>query len=351
VVAQLAWYCEPVRQRLGTSRLGIGLWLAADVVAGLSEDESALRSLRGELRRRGLEVVTLNAFPYRGFHEASVKKAVYLPDWSDPARLGYTLACARILASLLPDDAAGGSVSTLPLAWRGTWRADQVDDARRNIAALAGGLASLARETGRPVRVGFEPEPGCLVETMGQAQELMRDVSSEWLGVCLDLCHLAVGFETPARAAQLPVVKAQVSNAVQADDPADPPTQAALRRFDEPRFLHQTREIGPHGVMRADDLADALDGRLPGRGPWRVHFHVPLHAELPPPLRTTRPELLAGLETLVGGEHALTDHLEVETYTWSVLPDPPSDTVTGIAAELTWARGTLRGLGLAEEEP
>jgi sugar phosphate isomerase/epimerase len=306
--------------------------------------------LRGELRRRGLEVVTLNAFPYQGFHEASVKKAVYLPDWSDPARLSYTLACARVLAALLPDDAAGGSVSTLPLAWRGTWRADQADAARRNITALADGLAAIAGETGRPVRVGFEPEPGCLVETTGQAGELMTEVSTEWLGVCLDLCHLAVGFETPARAARLPVVKAQVSNALQADDPADPPTRAALSRFDEPRFLHQTREAGPDGVMGTDDLAEALNGRLPGRGPWRVHFHVPLHADLSPPLRTTRPDLLAGLETLVGGEHALTDHLEVETYTWSVLPDPPSDPVTGIAAELAWARGTLRALGLAEEE-
>jgi hypothetical protein len=293
--------------------------------------------------------VTLNAFPYRGFHAASVKKAVYQPDWADPARLGYTLACAQVLAALLPADAAHGSVSTLPLAWRGTWSAAQADDARRNLTALAGGLETMAAATGRRVRVGFEPEPGCLVETMDQAGGLMRDVDTEWLGVCADLCHLAVGFEKPGLAAQLPVVKAQVSNAVHAEDPADPSTRAALRRFDEPRFLHQTREFGPDEVIGADDLSDALDGRLPGHGPWRVHFHVPLHTELSPPLRTTRPDLLAGLETLVGGEHPLTDHLEVETYTWSVLPDPPSDTVTGIAAELAWARDTLRAIGLAEE--
>ncbi|WP_235990125.1 metabolite traffic protein EboE [Streptomyces ureilyticus] len=472
VLAQLAAYAEPVRERLGVDRLGIGLWLARDVVTELVGDERALGRLKNELSARGLETVTLNAFPYSGFHREVVKKDVYLPDWTDEARLTYTLDCARVLTALLPDDALRGSVSTLPLAWRTPWPAERSHTARRALDRLADGLAAIERETGRPVRVGFEPEPGCVVETTAQAARELGGLDPERLGICLDACHLAVQFEDPRAAlarlsaAGLPVVKLQASCAVQADDPADPAAQAALGRLAEPRFLHQTRTrlaaqgsweasgvpgeglavVGPriprqrgvaageeadgtghvygtwhpngpgdsggarqsdrqadgspagprsvggpgdptghadsgpargpgghgapggygapgrHGapgghsalpegtILGVDDLPDALAGGLPtDRGPWRVHFHAPLHAEPEPPLRTTAPQLTAVLAELLGGPVAGCDHIEVETYTWSVLPRPPADLAGGIAAELAWARDRLTGLGLKEE--
>ncbi len=121
VLAQLRDHCEPVRRRLGRDRLGIGLWLAKDAAHALVTDPCALRGLRGELDRRGLEVVTLNGFPYEGFGAEEVKYRVYKPDWADPERLEHTTALARVLAGLLPDDVSEGSVSTLPLAWRTAW--------------------------------------------------------------------------------------------------------------------------------------------------------------------------------------------------------------------------------------
>ncbi|NEC37514.1 xylose isomerase, partial [Streptomyces rubrogriseus] len=163
VLAQLARYGEPVRERLGADRIGLGLWLAAPVVTALAADRSALDLLRKELDLRGIEVVTLNAFPYAGFHAPTVKKAVYRPDWTERPRLDHTLACARVLAELLPPDAARGSVSTLPLAWRTPWTPRRDDLARRHLDLLSQGLAALAADTGRTVRVGFEPEPGCLI--------------------------------------------------------------------------------------------------------------------------------------------------------------------------------------------
>ncbi|MFB9837461.1 xylose isomerase, partial [Actinoallomurus acaciae] len=99
VLAQLARYAEPVRERLGAGTLGVGLWLAADVARALA-DEAALARLRRELTARGLEVVTLNGFPYRAFHAPVVKRAVYVPDWTERARLDYTLDLARILQGL-----------------------------------------------------------------------------------------------------------------------------------------------------------------------------------------------------------------------------------------------------------
>ncbi|MDW4907363.1 metabolite traffic protein EboE [Streptomyces sp. ADMS] len=359
VIAQLAVYAEPVRERLGVGRLGIGLWLARTAVTELAADGGALSTLKAELAARGLETVTLNAFPYEGFHREVVKKDVYLPDWADPARLAYTLDCARVLAALLPDDARRGSVSTLPLGWRTPWPDERANAARRALGQLASGLARLESDTGRRIRVGFEPEPGCVVETTAQAVREFADVDRDYLGVCLDACHLAVQFEEPGEAlarladAGLPVVKLQASCAVEAPDPTDPRAHAALRELAERRFLHQTRTVREGNVVGVDDLPDALDGGgLPAAGtgsPWRTHFHAPLHAEPEPPLRTTTDQLRTVLTGLLGGPNAVCDHIEVETYTWSVLPRPPADLAAGIAAELAWARDRLTGLGLKED--
>ncbi|MPY60687.1 metabolite traffic protein EboE [Streptomyces spongiae] len=356
VVSQLAEYAEPVRERLGVDRLGIGLWLARPVVTELAADPGASKRLGGELRARGLETITLNAFPYAGFHREVVKKDVYLPDWADDARLEYTLDCARVLTDLLPDDAERGSVSTLPLAGRTPWPARRAENARRALDRLTTGLSALEARSGRSVRVGFEPEPGCVVETTAQAVRELGGLDPERLGVCLDACHLAVQFEHPAAAlrrladAGLPVVKLQASCAVEAHDPADPAARAALRRLAEPRFLHQTRTATTDTVLGVDDLPDALDGGLPDdTGPWRVHFHAPLHTRPEPPLRTTADQLGHVLAGLLGGPSADCDHIEVETYTWSVLPEPPADLAGGIAAELDWARTRLTELGLKED--
>ncbi|WP_369240858.1 metabolite traffic protein EboE [Streptomyces sp. R21] len=361
VLAQLADHAEPVRRELGADLLGIGLWLARDVVAELAARPSAVAELRHELALRGLETVTLNAFPYEGFHREVVKKDVYLPDWADEERLRYTLACARVLAGLLPDDAVRGSVSTLPLAWRTPWPADRAERARRALDRLAAGLAELHRDTGRRIRVAFEPEPGCVVEDTVQAAREFGGLDPEWLGICLDTCHLAVQFEEPGTAlarlaaAGLPVVKVQASAALQADHPTEPATRAALERFAEPRFLHQTRTRAVDGtVLGVDDLPEALTGRLPADSPWRIHFHSPLHAAAEAPLRTTVPVLSDTLRALLGGPTALCDHIEVETYTWNVLPQSlrpagPAALATGLAAELTWARNQLLALGLTTD--
>jgi sugar phosphate isomerase/epimerase len=357
----------PVRRRLGVSRLGVGLWLPRPVSQSLDGDPAALKALRDGLERRGLEVVTLNGFPYRGFGDAVVKTGVYLPDWSTRARLDYTVELARILAALLPEDVERGSVSTLPLGWAPWWDAAHDVQARGHLSRLSDGLEAVAERTGRRIRVGFEPEPGCVVETTGDAaQDLAAVIHAgvhprhrEALGVCLDTCHLAVAFEEPAAAlrrldqAGLPLVKMQASAALHVAEPHDPAAREALERYAEPRFLHQTRYHGGPRAVGSDDLPEslaALDAPGAAPGPWRVHFHMPLHAAVPPPLRSTTDVLSATFDAVFSGPTALVEHVEVETYTWPVLPGGGADGLAeGIAAELAWTRDQLTGLGLTED--
>ncbi|MFJ5916332.1 metabolite traffic protein EboE [Streptomyces ardesiacus] len=362
VLAQLRDHCEPVRRRLGRDRLGIGLWLARDAAHALVTDPAALRGLRTELDRRGLEVVTLNGFPYEGFGAEEVKYRVYKPDWADPERLEHTTSLARLLAGLLPDDVTDGTISTLPLAWRTAYDETRADKARDALVTLAERLDALHELTGRSIRIGLEPEPGCVVETTQDAIAPLTAIAHERIGVCVDTCHLATSFEDPhtaldaLTAARIPVVKSQLSAALHAEHPADPAVREALGAFAEPRFLHQTRTTTPSGGRQGtDDLDEALadGGPLPATAPWRAHFHVPLHAAPAAPLTSTLPVLKAALARLVGGPHPVTRHLEVETYTWQALPPElrpraRAQLTDGIAAELTLARDLLTDLGLKE---
>ncbi|MEV0524230.1 metabolite traffic protein EboE [Streptomyces sp. NPDC050439] len=360
VLAQLRDHCEPVRKRLGRDRLGIGLWLAKDAAHALVTDPAALRGLRCELDRRGLEVVTLNGFPYEGFGAEEVKYRVYKPDWTDPERLSHTTDLARLLAALLPDDVTEGTISTLPLAWRTPFDATHAEAARTALTALAQRLDALAELTGKSIRIGLEPEPGCTVETTRDAIAPLTAIGHDRIGVCVDTCHLATSFEDPQTAldalavAGIPVIKSQLSAALHAEHPHLPEVREALAAFDEPRFLHQTRTRTAAGLRGTDDLGESLAGdALPETAPWRAHFHVPLHAPPAPPLTSTLPVLKDTLALLVGGPDPRTRHLEVETYTWQALPPelrPRSrpQLADGIAAELTLARDLLTDLGLKE---
>ena len=169
VLAQLRDHCEPVRRRLGRDRLGIGLWLARAAAHSLTTDPASLRALRAALDRRGLEVVTLNGFPYEGFGADEVKYRVYQPDWTRPERLAHTTDLARLLAALLPEDVTEGSVSTLPLAWRTPFDPRSAATARTALTTLATRLDALEELTGKSIRIGLEPEPGCTVETVADA--------------------------------------------------------------------------------------------------------------------------------------------------------------------------------------
>jgi sugar phosphate isomerase/epimerase len=345
VVRQLDVYAGPARVAAGLDTVGVGLWIPRELAARLVASREDRAVLRAALERNGLEVRTLNAFPYAAFHAEVVKLDVYRPDWTTSERLAYTIDCARILADLLPAG-ADGSISTLPLGWREGWGAEQDAAAVRQLARLVDELRELRRSTGHAIRLAIEPEPGCILDTVEDVVAWLHPriglVDPAYVGVCLDTCHLAVSFADPAAAvrrirdAGLRVVKVQASAALHVADPADPAARAAVGAFVEKRYLHQTRENGAGGVLRVDDLPEALD-TLPGEGPWRVHFHVPLHHRPAAPLSATTAVLAEAVSAVDAAWPYDEIHLDVETYTWAVLADAPSDLSVGIGAELAWA--------------
>ncbi len=353
VIAQLDGCSSLVRKELDVPVLGVGLWLAHSLADRLANSTVALNRLKRALDRNGLEVVTLNGFPYAGFHDRVVGKKVYKPDWTEPERLRYTLDLIDVLAKLMPPDSAYGSISTLPLAWRTPWSRDRDAEARKAFDRVQVRLAQVETNTGRRIRVAVEPEPGCILEMVPQATHWLTPYAGPArIGLCLDTCHLAVQFEDPAdtfatlAAAGVEVVKSQVSAALHVADPRNAEASRLLEEFAEPKFLHQTREWGGPGVDNLDEV-----DQLSGHAAWRVHFHVPVHAAPRAPLTSTTGVLEDCLQHLVGGAHPLTQHLESETYTWSVLPNGPTnqqELAEGIAAELGWLRDRITGLGLEE---
>ncbi|MEC7558064.1 MAG: metabolite traffic protein EboE [Planctomycetota bacterium] len=357
VLAGLDRYTRPVADRIGR-RLAAGLWLAAPVVAELAADESGARRLADELGDRDLLCYTLNAFPYGDFHGERVKEQVYLPDWSAPERFDYTLACADILAELLPEG-ADGSISTVPLGFKHLGRSEdfypQAIDALLRWATAAG---RRFEETGCRIRLAIEPEPLCLLETTDETlaffEQLfeeaerrgMRDVAGDYLGVCYDVCHQSVEFEDVAESirrldkAGIRLNKIHITCAIQLDDPANNiEGRERLASFVEPRYLHQVTARTPGGnVLRHVDLDRNLSGSPPAEWleaeAWRVHFHVPVDADSLGPLGTTRADLRLALDT-VASDIEYSPHLEVETYTWEVLPGSEQlDLVSGLANEL-----------------
>ncbi|MCA9017025.1 MAG: metabolite traffic protein EboE [Planctomycetaceae bacterium] len=365
ILQKLDDFTIPIQQQLGTP-LAAGLWLAEPVIREiLSTPEGHLRFAE-EIHNRDLTCYTLNAFPFGNFHSERVKENVYLPDWSAPERLEYTTGCARVLAALLPEGTEG-SISTVPLGFKQFEHAADFGNACIDqLIQLAMSLKQIKEETGRTIRLAIEPEPFCVIEFTHElivfferlyeraAKKQLLGTVREYLGACYDVCHQAVEFEDIPGSirqithAEIRINKVHISNAIELDQPWENEAgRFQLANYAEPRYLHQTIGSLKNGdLYRIVDLTRAFlldpDPRLKATDKLRVHFHVPVDAKSLGPLGTTHRELKQALATVKELDYA--PHLEVETYTWEVLPGDQKPTlVEGLTRELQ-AAGKLLNL-------
>jgi len=367
-LASLERYTLKVRDAVTPPNTGslfaIGLRLSDAASRELAQPE-VLAGFRHWLERNRCYVFTINGFPYGQFHGSRVKEQVYRPDWSTQERLDYTRRLFSILSALLDLAPSGceGSVSTLPGSFKAFGpNAKQQQAIRRNLWECVDHIEALSAATGRRLHLGLEPEPLCLFETTGETVAFFEGVASErpgdprWrncLGVNYDVCHLACEYEEPANAFALlrengiRISKIHLSSALRVNPV--PAVREALKSFTADVYLHQVIAGADNRRLRDyPDLNQAL--QQPPRQDeteWRVHFHVPLHMEDWELFATTAPANIQVLE-LLAANPSLCRHLEMETYTWGVLPPAlrSRDVVEQLAAEYAWCFKHLERLGL-----
>lgn len=358
---QLKTHIPAIKQAVAPEeRYGIGLRLSAQAANELEGE--AMDAFRRWLDERDCYVFTINGFPYGDFHASRVKEHVYEPDWTTAARLDYTNRLFDILAELLPDDVAEGSVSTLPGSFKPFGISNEgLRAMRRNLTNCARHVADLAHRVGKDLHLGLEPEPLGYFETSRETVDFilaLLDSHGDWMqpfiGVNYDTCHLAVEYEEPAEAldrlanANIRISKMHLSSALKVDPRKD--GWKLLKPFSEDTYLHQVVIREGDELRREVDLPDAMAEatRTNQLGEeWRVHFHIPLSDEPAAPLQSTRDHLEGALVWLAQHPGAC-HHLEMETYTWDVLPKSlqRGDVDEQIIAEYQWTLKALDTAGL-----
>jgi hypothetical protein len=357
----LEQYTLAVKQRVQPSGLfGIGLRLSDTASRQLGE-APALADFQRWLERHDCYVFTINGFPFGHFHGQRVKEQVYRPDWTASERLDYTNHLFDLLAQLLPPGVEG-SVSTVPGSFKEfITTQDQERQIRANLFRCVEHIARLTEKTGRALHLGVEPEPLCLLETTAETVEFFDRLRSEHgndpriaacLGVNYDTCHLAVEYEDPRQALAnlqrhgIKISKVHLSSALKATP--TPAVRAALAAFADDVYLHQVvARVGGDPLTRFRDLDIAL--RSPDKfDEWRIHFHIPLHCPATDRFDNTTDHLLGALDVLAA-QPGLCRHLEMETYTWEVLPPElkSRSVVDHLTAEYEWCLEQLRARGLA----
>lgn len=368
--ASLNSFALAVRERVcPRTPFALGLRLSNQAARELQDRKTRLDFQRW-LEKSSSYVFTINGFPYGRFHGAPVKEQVYAPDWTSPERLAYTNLLFDLLADLLPAGLAG-SVSTLPGSFKEFIREPEQEKAiHENLWHCVKHISRVSEKSGRTLHLGLEPEPLGLLENSTETIAFFNQLREEhkndprldeFLGVNYDTCHFAVEFEEPRNAiaalqnAGIKISKLHLSSALKT-----PPTakaRAALEQFADDVYLHQVIARDANGKLKFfRDLSEALaaeNSQLSTLNPqlseeWRIHFHVPLHAPAAPPFENTNDHLLGVLD-LLAENPKLCSHLEMETYTWEVLPPAlkSRSVVEQLVAEYDWTLAQLKARGLA----
>jgi hypothetical protein len=373
--ANLQQYVPAVREKVAPdSRFGIGLCFSNQQTLELLE-KNRMKHFKRWLDENDFYVFTLNGFVYNEFHTPHIKDTIYKPDWRTKERTDFTQRLIYILSLLLPDDLQEGSFSTSPLSYKHWDDMDTSSDEfwkqlTRQVIRMVDAMLFVRKESGKRIHMDIEPEPDCLLETSAEvigffqnwllrygAEELAKmqrcsieaaqTYILEHVQVCFDVCHAAVEYENIAEMlddyakAGIRIGKIQVSSALRVDLSPDPVQRAAkaawLNEFAEDNFLHQVVQRNHDGTFtRYPDLPTALPQiTTPQAAEWRIHYHVPVFLESTEKGSTTQNAILDAFRELRKRDY--TRFIEVETYTWKVLPpELRLDLTESISRELNW---------------
>ena len=370
----LRTYVPRVKARVCPNQpFGLSLRLAAPSAELLKHDKGAREELRRFLAEHDVYLYTVNAFVFGNFKNVRVKENVYEPDWRTEERTQYTMNVADVVAEFVPDGVSP-SIQTAPLGFKPRVSGpDVVATYTENVLRVVAYLIAIEARTGKTITLALEPEPYCYLDSTdetvayfknylhtGPAVERLAKLANiaisdsiaalrRHLGVVFDIGHQSVGYEDIPTSLQklvdagIPILKLQEVAAVRAEQVTDK-TVKALERFADTVYLTQTVEKKDGKLTRFINLEDAFEARKRDPGPreWRTHFHVPVFLDdLGGDFGTTR----FGIEQAfkMHKEKPLSSQLEIETYTWDVLPDhlKTGDIVDYVCREIEWVLGQL----------
>lgn len=373
-------YIPEVRTRLKhQGPFGIGLRLSHEASLILERPEK-LEEFQAWLKKANAYVFTLNGFPYGDFHRHIVKEKVHFPDWTTIERKDYSTRLFRILAQLLPTGMQGG-ISTSPISYRHWFKTEEdlnsgMETATQHLLEIVLELIQIRKETGKNLHLDIEPEPDgilensqemiwlytdwllpkgrtLLAEKLGLTAEEAETAIKNHIQVCYDVCHFAIVYEKPAdtfaqfKAHGIQVGKIQISAALKLFIPTEAVKRATLKRslqpFVESTYLHQVVGRDTNGILNSySDLPLALEKLADAKeDEWRIHFHVPVFLDNYGSFSSTQTDILNVLEEILNNP-SITQHLEVETYTWEVLPEETKLSLgESISRELSWVISNL----------
>lgn len=359
----------------GDAPFGIGLRLSARATAELLVADT-LKRFKSWLILNNCYVFTINGFPYGNFHGERIKENVYSPDWRSHERVSYTLNLAELLAVLLPKNYPGyGSISTVPIGFKEYFsKKNNIVKAAENLLLVVHKLIELERKSNQCIVLGLEPEPCCYLETTQETilffNEYLLSSSAiekiratfdfdtlqaeleirKHIGICLDLCHAAVEFEDShevieqIQSANINIAKIQITNCLKIPLVNDEKI-GKLSAFADEIYLHQVVEKSKQRLRRYVDIPQAIHGFCSDTNhtdtEWRIHFHVPLFLSTLSIFETTQSFTQAVLSRHI--QSTLTQHLEIETYTWCVLPEQyrQENIIELIKKEYVWVTDML----------
>jgi hypothetical protein len=370
----LKMFLLPLKSRLSQDKpMGVGLRLSDQASRTLMEDNH-LALFKEWLDAHQLYVFTMNGFPYGGFHRQVVKDSVYAPDWRTDERLAYTIRLCHILAYLLPDGMEGG-ISTVPISYKPWFKTDNarketLEKGALHLTKVVEELTAIGIRQGKLIHIDIEPEPDCLLENtaemvnfyvhtllplgsgylmqkMGILSAKAEDLIRRHIQVCYDVCHFAVEYEKPAfvfeqfAAAGIKIGKIQISAALKAMLPYEAGQRKKVAQkfaaLAESTYLHQVVARKTDGsLVQFPDLPQALSHiNDHDTVEWRTHFHVPVFVSDYQDLQSTQEDITEVLR--LNKQQPVTSHLEVETYTWEVLPkEIKVDLLSSIGREMEW---------------
>lgn len=361
--AELKKYVPKVKARVCPDKpFGLGLRIANQASIDLLANPNLLEELKNWLATENIFVYTLNGFPYGGFHQTRVKDDVHKPDWTTKERLEYTKRLADILVQLLPDFIESAGISTSPLSYKFWWNESTVDaameQATAHIIELADYLNQIKEKTGKHLHLDIEPEPdgflGDHAEFVAWYTKKLLPASfnqeriKEHIQICFDVCHYGVSFDAIATSLDelkekgIRIGKIQISSALKVDLSEDFESKInTLSQYREPVYLHQVRAKKADGEAVAfGDLDEALDTIDTSYQEARVHFHVPIFLENYGNIGSTQAQIVESIA--YQKKYAITQQMEIETYTWGVLPNEFQKPMEeSVAREVHWVLNQL----------